>query len=200
MIFSFEFDTPLGVMKAEAGENGIVSLGFNSAEMPSDVQRPETDDITEAVFIDGLSVPTLSDEFIIGKATKTETDAGKDISVRKTGKILVQLVRQLDEYFRKERFSFSIPLDLAGTPFQLKVWQQLSEIPYGKIVTYKEQAVLCGNAGAVRAVAGADGANPAAIIVPCHRVVGSDGSLTGYAGGLWRKKLLLELENGGLRC
>lgn len=103
---------------------------------------------------------------------------------------------QLDEYFAGKRTSFDLPLDLQGTEFQLKVWNELLKIPYGKTISYKELSLRLGNLLAIRAAGAANGANPISIIVPCHRVIGSDGSLTGYAGGLWRKKWLLELESG----
>lgn len=103
---------------------------------------------------------------------------------------------QLDEYFAGKRTSFDLPLDLQGTEFQLKVWNELLKIPYGKTISYKELSLRLGNLLAIRAAGAANGANPISIIVPCHRVIGSDGSITGYAGGLWRKKWLLELESG----
>jgi len=102
---------------------------------------------------------------------------------------------QLGEYFAGRRKSFSVPLCPMGSDFQKKVWNQLSRIGYGKTATYLEQAVALGNQKAIRAVAGANGANKIAIVIPCHRVVGSTGNLTGYRGGLWRKKYLLDLES-----
>ncbi|MCU0371019.1 MAG: methylated-DNA--[protein]-cysteine S-methyltransferase [Bacteroidales bacterium] len=107
-------------------------------------------------------------------------------------------VKQLDEYFSRDRKTFDLPLDLHGTDFQRRVWNELLHIPYGKTVTYKELALKLGDIAAIRAVAAANGANPVSIIIPCHRVIGSDGSLTGYAGGLWRKKWLLEHESTDL--
>lgn len=102
---------------------------------------------------------------------------------------------QLDEYFDRKRTVFDLPLDLQGTEFQLRVWNELLKIPFGRTITYKELAIKLGNLKAIRAVGTANGANPVSIIVPCHRVIGSDGSLTGYAGGLWRKKWLLDFES-----
>lgn len=102
--------------------------------------------------------------------------------------------KQLEEYFRGRRRNFSLLLDLQGTPFQKKVWGALIRIPYGKTVSYREIAAAVGNEKSSRAVGGANHRNPVAIIVPCHRVIGSDGRLTGYGGGLWRKKWLLDLE------
>jgi methylated-DNA-[protein]-cysteine S-methyltransferase len=102
---------------------------------------------------------------------------------------------QLTAYFNGERENFSITLNPEGTDFQKKVWDELLNIPFGKRTTYMKQTLNLGNKKAIRAVASANGKNPIWIVIPCHRVVGSDGSLTGYASGLWRKKWLLEHES-----
>ncbi len=107
---------------------------------------------------------------------------------------LAECASQLAEYFKGTRQTFSVKLDLRGTPFQQKVWQQLGQIPYGKTVTYLEVARLIGNEKAMRAVGQANGRNPVAIIVPCHRVIGQRGKLVGYGGGMWRKAWLLQHE------
>jgi AraC family transcriptional regulator of adaptative response/methylated-DNA-[protein]-cysteine methyltransferase len=104
------------------------------------------------------------------------------------------LKEQIEQYFKGERRDFDIPLDLVGTEFQKQVWISLLQIPYGCTTTYAKQAELLGKRSAVRAVANANGRNKISIILPCHRVIGTNGSLTGYGGGLWRKKKLLELE------
>lgn len=109
--------------------------------------------------------------------------------------VLEDAVYQLQEYFSGERTIFSIELNPEGTDFQKKVWKGLLEIPYGKTCSYLELSKVLGDPKAIRAVAAANGKNPLWIIVPCHRVIGSDGSLTGYAGGLHRKKWLLEHES-----
>ena len=111
-----------------------------------------------------------------------------------TSEVLRQACQELDEYFLKRRTAFDVPLLLPGTDFQRKVWAKLLEIPYGKTVSYAELSRMLGTPGAVRAVANANGANAVSIFVPCHRVIGSDRSLTGYGGGLAAKKMLLELE------
>jgi methylated-DNA-[protein]-cysteine S-methyltransferase len=103
--------------------------------------------------------------------------------------------QQLIEYFNGEKLNFDFKLNPKGTEFQQKVWRSLLEIPFGKTRTYLEQSKILGDIKAVCAVASANGKNPLWIVAPCHRVIGSDGSLTGYAGGLWRKKWLLEHEN-----
>lgn len=109
--------------------------------------------------------------------------------------VLEDAVYQLNEYFEGKRTSFDLELDPSGTDFQQKVWKALLEIPFGKTVSYLELSKTMGDVKAIRAVAAANGKNPLWIIVPCHRVIGSDGSLTGYAGGLSRKKWLLEHES-----
>ena len=104
------------------------------------------------------------------------------------------VVRQLTEYFSGTRETFQVRLDLVGTPFQLSVWKELLKIPYGETSTYGRVARNLGNPRAARAVGSANHENPVAIIVPCHRVIGQDGSLTGYGGGLGIKQQLLEIE------
>ena len=109
-----------------------------------------------------------------------------------------EVASQLEEYFAGDRKEFTVPLAPSGTPFQLAVWTQLTKIPYGSTVSYGDIARALGKRlVASRAVGLANGANPISIIVPCHRVIGSDGSLTGYGGGLERKELLLRLEGAG---
>ena len=109
-----------------------------------------------------------------------------------------QVAAQLEEYFAGDRKEFTVPLAPSGTPFRLAVWTQLTKIPYGSTVSYGDIARALGKRlVASRAVGLANGANPISIIVPCHRVIGSDGSLTGYGGGLDRKELLLRLEGAG---
>lgn len=103
-------------------------------------------------------------------------------------------VKQLDEYFKGERKVFELPLAQKGTVFQQKVWDLLVQIPFGKTISYQQLSKQYGDAKAIRAVAAANGKNNLAIVIPCHRVIGSNQSLTGYAGGLWRKKWLLQHE------
>jgi len=104
---------------------------------------------------------------------------------------------QLDGYFRGDRRAFSVKLDLRGTDFQQRVWAKLLLVGFGRTTTYKALAAAVGNPASTRAVGGANHANPVSIIVPCHRVVGTDGRLTGYGGGLWRKEWLLRHEVRG---
>jgi methylated-DNA-[protein]-cysteine S-methyltransferase len=108
--------------------------------------------------------------------------------------LLKETVKQFDEYFAGTRRVFDLPLKQPGSDFQQQVWQELLNIEYGKTITYNEQSVRMNNPLAIRAIAAANGKNNLWVLVPCHRVIGSNGSLTGYAGGLWRKKWLLEHE------
>ena len=129
---------------------------------------------------DGISVILISDE---GEITT-------NIPL-----ILQEAVSQLNEYFEGKRTEFTLKLNPKGTDFQQKFWQGILEIPFGKTISYLDLSKILGDVKAIRAVASANGKNPLWIVVPCHRVIGTDGSLTGYAGGLWRKKWLLEHEN-----
>ena len=109
---------------------------------------------------------------------------------------LKNCLKQLDEYFSGKRKSFSLKLNLKGTEFQKKVWKGLLKIPFGETVSYLDVAKGIGNEKAVRAVGNANNKNNISIIIPCHRVIGSNGKLIGYGGGLWRKKWLIDFENG----
>ncbi len=123
----------------------------------------------------------------LSKALKAEIKEGEHSHFQ-------QLEKELAEYFAGNRISFEVPLHTTGTEFQEKVWQLLREIPMGEIRTYKQQSEFLGNPKAIRAVGTANGINKIAILIPCHRVIGSNGELVGYAGGIWRKQKLLELE------
>jgi len=115
---------------------------------------------------------------------------------RRDDAALAEPRRQLAEYFAGERPAFDLPLHPAGGPFELRVWAALLEIPYGETTSYGELARRLGAPGSARAVGAANGRNPLAVVVPCHRVIGASGALTGYAGGLDRKRALLDLEAG----
>lgn len=128
----------------------------------------------------GVSEISVSDEGTISK---------------KIPAVLDEAIIQLNDYFEGKRTDFTLKLNPQGTEFQQKVWAALLEIPFGKTMSYMELSKKLGDVKAIRAVASANGKNPLWIVVPCHRVIGTDGSLTGYAGGLWRKKWLLEHEN-----
>ena len=115
--------------------------------------------------------------------------------VEQSSEVIEETIKQMQEYFSGERKEFDIPLLMVGSDFQKSVWEELMKIPYGATATYLELSKNIGNEKAVRAVASANGANAIAILIPCHRIIGSDGKLVGYAGGLSAKKKLLELEN-----
>jgi methylated-DNA-[protein]-cysteine S-methyltransferase len=120
--------------------------------------------------------------------------AGVQVGWLENAGAFAEVIRQLQAYFRGELRTFDLPLAMGGTEFQLRVWSALREIPYGETISYRELAERIGNLKAVRAVGLANGSNPIPIIVPCHRVIGSDGSLTGFGGGLENKRKLLDLE------
>jgi methylated-DNA-[protein]-cysteine S-methyltransferase len=118
-----------------------------------------------------------------------------EIALDNAHPVLTEAERQLIEYFAGTRTTFDLPLDPAGTPFQKKVWQALTRIPFGKTVSYRDVAVTIGSPTACRAVGAANGRNPIPIVVPCHRVIGAAGDLTGFGGGLETKTFLLSLEH-----
>ena len=112
--------------------------------------------------------------------------------------VIKAVVKQFDEYFSGKRKTFDLPLNPKGSEFQKKVWKELKKIPYGETRTYKEIAAAIGNPDAARAVGNANNKNPIAIIIPCHRVIGSNRRLIGYAGGIDKKEILLKLEKSGI--
>lgn len=115
-------------------------------------------------------------------------------TARGSTSLLDEAIRQLDAYFQGSRHTFDLPVHLDGTPFQQAVWEQVRAVPFGRTASYQHVATSLGKPDAVRAVGTANGRNPCALLVPCHRVVGVDGRLTGYRGGLWRKEWLLRHE------
>ena len=126
------------------------------------------------------------------------SDAAPDRCGPRAAEPFAEVMRQLDEYFDRRRTFFDLRLAPAGTPFQRRVWQALTEIPYGETISYGELARRIGRPDLARAVGTANGQNPIAVIVPCHRVIGANGKLVGYGGGLDNKRRLLELESGVL--
>lgn len=141
----------------------------------------------------GLLKITGTDDYIseVSFFDKAENPAGKK---KNLPPMIIQCLEQFIQYFHGERRHFEIPVHQPGTPFQQEVWNELMTIPFGKTISYLELARKTGDTKATRAVANANGKNNIAIIVPCHRVIGSNRELVGYAGGLWRKKWLLEHE------
>jgi methylated-DNA-[protein]-cysteine S-methyltransferase len=132
--------------------------------------------------------------FVDARLRTTVTQAG-DIASRE---IVTAVASQIGEYFAGSRTAFDVPLKFVGSSFNIRVWEELRHIPYGKTLAYGQLAKQIGEPDAARAVGAANGANPIAIIVPCHRVIGANGHLVGYGGGLERKQFLLDLESGPL--
>ena len=148
---------------------------------------------TEVILIDGLTVLLVAGDCGL-RAIEFDPARGREGSRPGTHPIAAEAARQLRAYFAGELRRFRLPLDLQGTPFQLRVWRELERIPYGETRSYRQIAEAVGAPRAVRAVGAANGANPIPIVVPCHRVIGAGGKLVGYGGGLPLKKRLLELE------
>lgn len=165
-LLSHTYVTPLGEMVAFISERGLCLLEFSERTRGLDREIAQ-----------------------VQAARGGPAELGESALTR-------QLGRELAEYFAGQRQTFDVPLDLVGTPFQQDVWRALLTIDYGHTRSYAEQARQVGRPTAMRAVAAANGANKISIVVPCHRVIGSDGSLTGYGGGVPRKHWLLALERG----
>lgn len=146
---------------------------------------------------DTLVLLEFADRRALEKQCQTVCKRFNAILVPGDNKVLQRTEQQLDEYFSGQRQQFELPLAFPGTDFQQQIWTALQNIPYGRTESYAALAKAVGNPNAVRAVGRTNGDNRLAIVIPCHRVVGADGKLTGYAGGLWRKQKLLELEQSG---
>ena len=198
---------------ASAFDNGYESLsGFGDSFKKLVGQSPKASMDNNIIHIQRISTPLgpmLAGatekglcllEFTDRKMLETQLERlrkyYKSVPLQGSSPIIEQVKQELDEYFSGERTDFSVPLDLKGSDFQVRVWNVLQEIPYGVTRSYRDQAVALGDLKAIRAVARANGDNRIAIVIPCHRVIGSDGKLVGYGGGLWRKQWLLELETG----
>ncbi|HBL78518.1 MAG TPA: cysteine methyltransferase [Aequorivita sp.] len=143
----------------------------------------------------GILMLSFNEKFELVSAIFPEDEIALPVA-NGLGSVKIQRVKkQFEEYFNGTRKTFDIPLSPEGTEFQKKVWTELLNIPYGETTTYQQMANKLGDPKVIRAAASANGKNPISIVIPCHRVIGSDGSLTGYAGGLHRKKWLLEHES-----
>lgn len=165
VIYKVSFETPMGRIIACSTDKGVCSLEF---------YNPEKYDKQQSLLKKQLGI--------------------KDVQELENNH-LSKLKEELSEYFEGKRTDFTVALDLVGTDFQKQVWGELLKIPYGKTISYLEQSQRMGNTKAVRAVANANERNKISIVVPCHRVIGSNGSLTGYASGLDNKRFLLSLED-----
>lgn len=150
-------------------------------------------DIIDGITLDVIVSEKGIREIIINKKPESDT-LTRATQVAPEEQSMKKIFRQLKEYFNRERREFELSLEIIGTDFQKKVWDELTKIPYGETISYGELAVRLGDKNKMRAVAAANGANPIPVIIPCHRVIGADGSLTGYGGGLDVKEKLLELE------
>ncbi len=183
--FSDSFKNIFGVSPKKGKQHAII-----------DLKRIETPLGTMLACATHLGICLL--EFTDRKMLETELKSIAKLLnatiIQGNNKHFNKLATQLKEYFSGTRKEFTVPLHTVGTNFQNKVWSALQNIPYGQTRSYKEQAIAIGNPESVRAVANANGLNRISIIIPCHRVIGVNGELTGYGGGLWRKKYLLELE------
>ena len=166
-------DSPIGPITLIAQEGAIVGLYFGDTSLDDSHKKLQ-------------GGKNVSGENVINEVTSDSNVLNENV--------LTQCEKELDAYFARKLQKFTVPIRAAGTPFREKVWEALLQIPYGKTVSYKDIAVQIGNPKAVRAVGGANHNNPISIIVPCHRVIGTNGSLTGYGGGMDAKKWLLELE------
>jgi AraC family transcriptional regulator of adaptative response/methylated-DNA-[protein]-cysteine methyltransferase len=183
--FGESFKNIFGVAPSKSKEQNVIDM--------KRIQTPLGTMIACATK-DGICLLEFTDRKMLENQLKTLSRQLKAVIVQGNNPHFDCLEKELEEYFANARTHFSVPLHAPGSEFQQKVWNALLEIPYGSTRSYKQQAEAIGNPNGVRAVANANGLNRISILIPCHRVVGSDGQLTGYGGGLWRKKHLLDLE------
>ncbi len=177
------YSSPIGLLRIVADDTGIVGLYFADEARGSNVKIRGNEGSEEP--------PPMSDKLDNNNGL-VASSGGVPTAAQQT--ILKLCCEELDLYFLHRLKKFSVPLHFIGTPFRQRVWSELLHIPYGTTVSYWQIAQRLGDEKAIRAVGTANGHNPIGIIVPCHRVIGSNGQLTGYAGGLWRKQWLLEWE------
>jgi len=148
-------------------------------------------DVISQIKIDVVASSAGIRNILINKNSEALADMKE---INPDNSLVVHVFKQLSEYFKRERKAFDLRLEIIGTEFQKKVWKELLNIPYGKTITYNQLAINLGDKKVIRAAGAANGANPLPIVIPCHRVIGSDGNLVGYGGGLEVKQKLLELE------
>lgn len=187
--FSSMFKKVVGASPQKSKDKRIVNVAYMETDLGL---------MVAAATDKGICMFEFADYKLIDLELKQLTEAFKAPLIQGDNPHFHTLRRQLDEYFKGQRKQFDIPLDLVGTAFQKEVWLGLLQIPYGCTTTYGKQAERLGKPSAVRAIANANGKNKISIILPCHRVIGADGTLTGYGGGIWRKKKLLEFEKENL--
>ena len=150
-----------------------------------------TSDIISKIKFDVVASRNGIRKILINKNSEALADIAE---INPENSIVFDAFKQLKEYFKRERKEFNLKLEIIGTEFQKRVWKELLNIPYGQTITYNQLAINLGDKKAIRAAAAANGANPLPIVIPCHRVIGSNGNLVGYGGGLEVKQKLLELE------
>ena len=175
---------PLGTLTLESDGRALTRV-----RLPNEPPPP----VTAVTRNAGRAAPGSAVRGARARGGTATSDSDGDARIL-DAKPFATVIAQLDEYFAGARRKFDLPLAPRGTPFQLKVWRELRKIPYGRTITYATLARRAGNEAACRAVGAANGRNPLPIVVPCHRVLGSDGSLTGFGGGIDAKRALLQLE------
>jgi AraC family transcriptional regulator of adaptative response/methylated-DNA-[protein]-cysteine methyltransferase len=183
--FNSMFKNIIGVSPQKSKDKRIINITYIETDLGM---------MIAAASDKGICMFEFADYKLLEQELKQIVDSFKAPLVQGSNPHFDTLKKQIEQYFKGERRDFDIPLDLVGTDFQKHVWFSLLKIPYGCTTTYAKQAELLGKSSAVRAVANANGKNKISIILPCHRVIGTDGALTGYGGGIWRKKKLLAFE------
>lgn len=186
-----ELESPVGLLRLAAGDQGLRQILFPKSKPHADRAEHKISDVILSEPLLRTRDPGEPPRRLNREATHT---TGREASI-----LLKETIRQLRAYFSGKLEQFDLPLAPEGTPFQLEVWRRLCEIPYGETISYGELARRIGNPKASRAVGLANGSNPISIVIPCHRVIGSNGKLTGYGGGLPIKEKLLALERRQLR-
>ena len=187
MINKCYFQSPIGVLILEADGEGICRLEICRDSIESESAKESGRKAVSACIMGECAAAWKSEETETAKKAQRSADMNP---------LLLQAGAELTEYFAGKRREFTVPVSMKGTDFQMQVWQKLREIPYGETYSYGQLAEAIGNPRAARAVGMANNRNPVMIIVPCHRVIGKDGRLVGFGGGLEAKKYLLELEHG----
>ena len=185
--------TPIGTIVIEEDGKAITAL-YISQDMENRQETENGEDIKTRQDVENKETNSAQFVYIETESEVCVKNVGIDCEMNCESELLQKAVKQMQEYFTGRRKEFELPIRLQGTDFQQKVWNALRQIPYGETRSYGEVAAIIGNPKASRAVGGANHKNPIMLIVPCHRVIGADGSLTGFGGGLRAKEYLLSLE------